>query len=627
MGNIPEGRRGSLGTAYPHLLDEWDYVLNQGTDPFSIAAQSNTKRFWRCALGHSWQAAVYSRTRGGKGCPYCAGRKVLAGFNDLATTHPDLVAEWDDERDITTVSAGSRYVALWRCTRKESHSYPAVVERRVKGQQCSYCSGRRVLAGFNDLTTTHPDIAAEYADERDMSTLSAGSHYRAYWECSCGQRYQATVYHRTSGRGCPYCAGKKTAVGTTDLASTHPDLAEEWDDERDITTVSSGSDYRAQWRCRHGHRWNATVANRANTGHKCPYCTGRSVLPGFNDLATTHPELCSEWSSSNEKTLLEVSAGSTYKATWVCSDGHTWVSTVYDRAGSRKQGCPQCWSETFSSCAETTIREHIEATIPGVDMVSTSRRIIPPKELDIYVPEKNLAVEYNGLYWHSEARGKGKWAHVDKWKQCRQQGIQLLTIWEDDYVDDPALVKRRIQNYLEDEDSTHRIDEISLHRVPSDKASSFREKHSLLSEGHWVQAFEDTVDIGVSATDGELIAVMTWTFGDDEATMIHYAEKEGRRILFAGTLQRAMQDPLLAGGCSRIAVIDDNEMPDERKLERLGFEKTELLDPSFCYLYQKKRMPENRIPDDENVAQDIRSRPKIWDSGRTLWSLTRAQDT
>ncbi len=66
----------------------------RGHDPGNRLPYSNRKAWWVCALGHRWQAAVSARA-GGSDCPYCAGRKVLAGFNDLATKDPTVAAEWD----------------------------------------------------------------------------------------------------------------------------------------------------------------------------------------------------------------------------------------------------------------------------------------------------------------------------------------------------------------------------------------------------------------------------------------------------------------------------------------------------------------------------------------------------
>jgi hypothetical protein len=67
------------------LIDEWDYSKNTDLDPRKVPPKSNKKAYWLCSkYKHSWDAPIFTRTKG-VGCPYCANRKVLAGFNDLAT--------------------------------------------------------------------------------------------------------------------------------------------------------------------------------------------------------------------------------------------------------------------------------------------------------------------------------------------------------------------------------------------------------------------------------------------------------------------------------------------------------------------------------------------------------------
>ena len=88
-----------LKTVNPALASEWDNDRNGNTGPDEVMSGSEKKAWWKCSLGHSWRAAVYSRNSAGNGCPYCAGQKVLAGFNDLASRNPALASEWDYEKN------------------------------------------------------------------------------------------------------------------------------------------------------------------------------------------------------------------------------------------------------------------------------------------------------------------------------------------------------------------------------------------------------------------------------------------------------------------------------------------------------------------------------------------------
>lgn len=129
--------------------------------------------------------------------------------------------------------------------------------------------------------------------------LSHGSRQKVWWRCGAGHRWQAAVYTRTGAEsGCPYCAGKRPWPGFNDLASQEPALAAQWHPERNgpLTPdqVVCGSTRRVWWQCGSGHVWAASVKSRA-AGAGCPYCTGRRISPGENDLATLYPALARQW--------------------------------------------------------------------------------------------------------------------------------------------------------------------------------------------------------------------------------------------------------------------------------------------------------------------------------------------
>jgi hypothetical protein len=79
------------------FLSEWDYEKNKELRPDIFTAASNKKVWWKCRLRHSWSAMIQNRSKG-QHCPYCVGRRVLIGFNDLVTTHPKIAKEWNYEK-------------------------------------------------------------------------------------------------------------------------------------------------------------------------------------------------------------------------------------------------------------------------------------------------------------------------------------------------------------------------------------------------------------------------------------------------------------------------------------------------------------------------------------------------
>jgi hypothetical protein len=249
----------------------------------------------------------------------------------LAETHPELAAQADGW-DPTTVSAGSGRQVRWICN--FGHVWKSTINNRKNGNGCPVCSGRSVLVGFNDLQTTHPELAAQ-ADGWNPTTVTAGSHKKVGWICNLNHQWQAQIYNRKNGNGCPVCSGQKVLVGFNDLQTTHPDVAanaDGWDPRK----LLAGSNAIVGWKCEFNHQWKAKLANVAN-GHGCPVCSGRSVLAGFNDLQTTNPELAEQADGWNPTTLKSKSGRI---MNWKCNYNHTWRA----RLDSRSYGlnCPVC---------------------------------------------------------------------------------------------------------------------------------------------------------------------------------------------------------------------------------------------------------------------------------------------
>jgi len=309
-----------------------------GWDPREVSHSSAKKRAWTCSLGHTYEAAVYSRAAG-SGCPYCAGRKLLKGFNDLASQFPEVVSEADGW-DPTETLKGTHAKKPWLCSL--GHTYEMAVTKKVAGQNCPYCSGNKVWVGFNDLAHLRPDIAVQ-AYGWDPQTLTVRSGLTRQWKCSLGHVYQMRVAEKTDERkpqGCPYCSGKRVLAGFNDLAHKEPQVAAEaygWNP----TTLTSSSNKKVEWKCDRQHVWAASVNSRTNLNLRsgCPYCSGKKVLQGFNDLRTTHPLIADQAHGWDPTTL---TAGSGRKVEWKCEYGHVWRTDPAHRTASQARGCPSC---------------------------------------------------------------------------------------------------------------------------------------------------------------------------------------------------------------------------------------------------------------------------------------------
>lgn len=258
-----------LSETHPELAKE-----AEGWDP-TVYVKFSEKMNWKCKSGHIYETQITEHIRG-KGCPYCAGRKVWKGFNDLATTHPELAKEalgWDPSE----LSAGSHKILDWKC--KSGHITQTMVKlRAINGNGCRVCKNQEVLPGFNDLASQYPDIASSIKGV-DPKIVIPGSNKKYKWVCQLGHEYIQSVNQRVGGQGCSICAGKKILIGFNDLATTHPEVAKEangWNP----TEVFGGTHSRKSFKCPEGHTYIATVKDRTAKESGCPVCSKTGFNPG-----------------------------------------------------------------------------------------------------------------------------------------------------------------------------------------------------------------------------------------------------------------------------------------------------------------------------------------------------------
>ena len=331
--------RTDLQTVRPDVALEAD-----GWDPTKFSSGSNKKLPWVCQKGHKWVAQICDRTRSeSTGCPYCANKKVLAGFNDLQTRFPDIANDadgWDPQ----AVMPGSSRIYSWRCD--FGHVWNVSVNSRTNNDSgCPYCSNKKVWKGFNDLNTKFPELARQ-ANGWNPSDVLYSTKKKFDWICPLNHLFSASVNSRTGKdkTGCPYCTNRKVLTGFNDLETLFSTIAAEangWDPSK----ILPGSKQKLLWRCSLGHDFFATPSSRTSTRNSgCPYCDGKQVWLGFNDLRTCFPSVAEEADGWDTE---KVVSKSTRILPWICPEGHRWNAAVYNRT-SNSTGCPVCAERGFN---------------------------------------------------------------------------------------------------------------------------------------------------------------------------------------------------------------------------------------------------------------------------------------
>lgn len=418
------------------MLQEWDYEKNIYT-PDTLSYGSTRSVFWKCQMGHTWKSSLNGRTsKEDNICPYCANRRVWQGFNDLATVNCEIVKEWDYEKNTilpTEVMEHSNKSVFWKCSR--GHSYKAKISERTKKKAtgCPYCANQKVLSGYNDLQTMYPELAKEYCEEKNIiakENIYGRSTKKVWWICSRGHSFEARISDRVRGNGCPYCAGKKVLFGYNDLQTCFPKIAEEWDFSRNSNlhcspdTITAGSTKEVWWKCKKGHSWKRRIEVRARLKTGCPYCAGQRVIEGENDLASTFPDIVNEWDYELNGDWLPTNtmAGSGRRVHWICPKGHKYIATPNARTSNR-QNCPICSREKQTSFPEQAIFFYLNKYFNVIN-----RHLDGKIELDIYIPDIKMAIEYDGIYFH---RGKAAAEReLRKNVYCENKNIDLYHVKE-----------------------------------------------------------------------------------------------------------------------------------------------------------------------------------------------------
>jgi hypothetical protein len=295
--------------------------------------------------------------------------------------------------------------------------------------------------------------------------------------------------------------------------------------------------------------------------------------------------------------------------------------------------CPVCFPKLQgpTSKAETEIVDFLNEI--GVNnIVTRCRDIITPRELDIFLPDHNLAIEYSGIYWHSELSGnKGQFYHQEKWQNCRNQNIQLLTIFDDEWAANAPLIKSMIKNKI-NKNIQNKIfaRQCQISVIESKKSAVF------LNQNHIHGAAAAQLHLGLYYND-HLVYVMTFT--KNNISRRNTQTWEIQRM--AGSI-----DTLVIGAASKLfSYFVKNYNPGEvisyadlrwftgESYRHLGFKFVSNSKPGYWYTDKNYTTRKHRYSLRKNVNDNTsltewenrqaQGWDRIWDCGHAKWTWTK----
>jgi uncharacterized protein len=281
--------------------------------------------------------------------------------------------------------------------------------------------------------SSYPELVKEWHPTKNgeltPSDFTHGSHKKIWWLCPKGHDFESKIYNRTNKkkpRGCPFCSGQKVGEDNN-LLILFPDIAKEWhpinNHDKSPKNYTHGSKQKIWWLCTKGHEYESVIKDRTkknSTG--CPYCSGQKVGAN-NNLLVLFPEISKEWNptKNGDKSPQDFTSGSGKKVWWLCPKGHDYDSVIASRTNKNNPtGCPHCSNQ--SSEPEIRILSELKWFFDEIN----SRYKIDGVEVDIFLPNYNLSIEYDGHYFHKDKED----SDLRKNKFLLSQNINLIRVRE-----------------------------------------------------------------------------------------------------------------------------------------------------------------------------------------------------
>lgn len=584
-----------------------------------VTARTTKKSEWKCTkCGVRWTAAARDRVLGRRVCPECP--RTFTFVSDVPylnerwswrnATHAENTPAWDHVKRWWTCPGGHDYWATGQ--------FIAGAYRRGKIERaCPDCRDEEDRLAREVRETDkeqHRAGVARRRAERKAATARREEQKRIDNARRAEERRIALV--REQGR---------------DLASNYPDLVQELVSEVDPSTVSIGSGRALTWRCAEGHEWDAVVKDRCGKSSDCPYCSGRLIIPGSTDLKSLFPAIAEDWHPDNEILPDQISPGSNTRFWWKCSDcGHEWETAPLYRC-YQGYGCPRCAARGHSR-GEEDLAQALVSAIPDLTIERNVRgRIGGRMEIDLYLPEHEIGIEFNGLYWHAEQH-KGRTYHLDKLDAAREHGVELIQVWEHEWRDRREAVLALLLSKV------GALPGIGA-RVCDVRPVSSREAREFFELSHVQGASRMAkTTVGLYRCD-ELIAALALRFDGrrDEAVVERFSSTV-RVIGGFSRLLRWAENEAHQRGVTRLVTFSDNCTSSGRLYEATGFVRDGALAPDYRYvvpgsggavLENKRLYRKSRFERDPNLFFDpdmterelawANSLHRVWDAGKVRW--------
>lgn len=442
-------------------------------------------------------------------------------------------------------------------------------------QGCRKCSNIKThLVQKKDITTFISEATQIHGNKYNYSKVDYKSN-RTYVNIICPTHgvFKQTPSNHLRGKGCKYCGGTAkldTPLFVYKAIGVHGN-------KYDYSLVNyKGGGSKIKIICPIHGVFEQTPNNHLSKEQGCYKCLDKI----YN--TDSFIEKCSKIHNYRYDYSLVSYCGITSSINIICPDhGVFELRCDSHRSGV---GCPKCSNNGFS-IGEIELNEFI--TNLGINTILKERKMLSGKELDIFIPSHNLAIEYNGLYWHSEEFLDNDY-HLNKTKLCEEKNIQLIHIFEDEWELKKDIVKSRLKNIL-----GLTQDKIYARKCQIKEVSS-KESKEFLDKNHIQGNTKASIKYGLYHKN-ELVCLMTFgirpMINKTSLELIRFCNKLDITVI--GGADKLLQYFIKNHQPKEIISYADRRWSQGGLYEKLGFEFVYNTNINFYYLINKKRL--NRL--------------------------------
>lgn len=480
------------------------------------------------------------------------------------------------------------------CLCPHKHKITITWHKFRQGRRCKYCNGSAIY--FKDIK--------KMFEKENYLLLTTEEDYKTtkqllLCECPNGHQYYVSYNNWKRGYRCRKCFINSNRV-------SYYLFLELLKKKRYVSLSSNIKDFTSKTnvccRCEFGHIFT-TSWNKLQQGYGCKKCAYNTLsrkfkLKYFDVMSNISKEgyklLSSEYINAQDKLVIKCPNNHIYKTSW-----NTW------QQGCR---CPKC-SNNYSKGHKDVVDF---CSSYGYTVKINDRSLITPYELDIVIPSKKIAIEYCGLYWHSELMGKDSIYHLHKLDLCNKIGYRLITMFEDEWINKKIIVQSRLLDILNNKFQVV-IDagRCNVQELSTEEAKFFCENNHIQGYGR-----NNDIKLGLFCNT-ELVAVMTFSKLLKSIELHRFCFKLNTKII--GGAEKLLK--YFIYNCNtkynKIFSYVDRRWSIGTLYEKLGFTFDSNTKPNCWYLNKNnnKRKYKDDLRKQYKNSQNTKEYNKVWDCG------------